>query len=600
MQVETHPAGTTALARLMPCAGLVEVRGIDVAAEPARAWERARHGDLADSAAIRALFALRSLPRRRDGAREAPSIRIDDLGPSPGAPGFGVLIDDPPREVVVGAIGQVWRPDIPFVYVEDAEAFARFACPGFVRVAWAVQVAPRASGGSRVEVELRVDATDPASWRRFRAYFALIGPWSRLIRRLLLDGLERELGPAPVPGDELLPDARAQATHAVTVDAPTERVWPWLAQMGRGRAGFYAIDLLDNGGARSARELHPDLGTLRAGDVIPADARGAGFEVLAADPGHALVLGGLYDARAGRQLPFRAPRPDRYWHVTWAFALEPLPGDRTRLVARARAAHPPSGRLHVAWARPVHAVMQRVQLRNIARRAEGRLPATDWRDALAGAAGAGVMAAAAATPFLRARRGAWTDGGAKDDGPFPGDALIPEPRWGWTHAIEVAAPADEVWPWVAQIGADRGGFYSYASLENLVGCGVRDAERIHPEWQARVGDRLILHPSAPSMTVVGAEPGRHLILHAAPDEPARAGGRPWGAATWLLQTEPLGPGRTRLVSRYRWAGSDDARTRLTMGPALLEPIGFAMDRRMLRGIRDRAERRAGAVAVDDA
>ena len=199
------------------------------------------------------------------------------------------------------------------------------------------------------------------------------------------------------------------------------------------------------------------------------------------------------------------------------------------------------------------------------------------------------MAAAAATPFLRRRRGAWTPGTGAEEGPYPGDERIPEPRWGWTHAIEIAAPAEEVWRWVAQIGADRGGFYSYTWLENLVGCGVRDAERIHPEWQARAGDRLVLHPSGPPFEIVEAEPGRHLLVFGAPDEEARAAGRPWAAASWLLLTQALDPERTRLVSRYRSAGSGDLRTRLAMGPALMEPIGFAMDRRMLRGIRRRAE-----------
>ena len=500
-----------------------------------------------------------------------------------------MLIDDPPREVVVGAIGQVWRPSIPFVHVGDAEAFAAFATPGYVRVAWALRVEPRPAGGARVEVEVRVDATDPDSWRRFRRYFALVGPGSRLVRRSLLRGIERDLGPAPLPGDDLLPDAGAQVTHEVTVDAPPERIWPWLAQMGRGRAGFYSIDLLDNGGARSARELDPASPTSTSATCSPPTRAATASRCSTSTRAGRSCWGASTTPRRAGSSPSATRGPRRYWQATWAFALEPLPPSRTRLIARARAAYPPSGRVHVAWEKPVHAVMQRVQLRNLARRAEGRLPATDWRDALAGLGGAGVMAAAAATPFLRRRRGAWTPGTGAEGGPYPGDERIPAPRWGWTHAIEIAAPAEEVWRWVAQIGADRGGFYSYTWLENLVGCGVRDAERIHPEWQARAGDRLVLHPSGPPFEIVEAEPGRHLLVFGAPDEEARAAGRPWAAASWLLLTQALDPERTRLVSRYRSAGSDDLRTRLAMGPALMEPIGFAMDRRMLRGIRRRAE-----------
>ncbi len=95
-----------------------------------------------------------------------------------------------------------------------------------------------------------------------------------------------------------------------------------------------------------------------------------------------------------------------------------------------------------------------------------------------------------------------------------------------------------MWPWVAQIGADRAGFYSYAALENLVGCGVRNAERIHPEWQEREGTTLVLHPKAPPLSIVEARPGGHLVAFGPPDEEARAAGRPWIAASWLLMVAP--------------------------------------------------------------
>jgi hypothetical protein len=210
-----------------------------------------------------------------------------------------------------------------------------------------------------------------------------------------------------------------------------------------------------------------------------------------------------------------------------------------------------------------------------------------------GMVGAGVMALALATPFLRARRNRWGWDSARAGVPRPGDDLIPCPDWTWTHAIRVDAPAQDVWPWIAQIGADRGGFYSYSALENLVGCGVRNADRIHPEWQARAGDGLLLHPRAPAIPIVEVVPGRHLVAHAPADEDARAAGRPWTAVSWLIAVEPLHGGRSRAISRYRCAHSGDLRTRLGFGPGLLEPIGFAMDRRMLIGIRDRAEGRAG-------
>jgi hypothetical protein len=114
MPVETRPEEASALARLMPGAHLVEVSGRDVAADPARAWEHVRHEDLGGPRLVRALFGLRALPDILSGRdRTALRMRIDQLVSTPAAPGFGVLIDEPPREVVVGAIGKVWRPSIP-------------------------------------------------------------------------------------------------------------------------------------------------------------------------------------------------------------------------------------------------------------------------------------------------------------------------------------------------------------------------------------------------------------------------------------------------------------------------------------------------------
>ncbi len=377
-------------------------------------------------------------------------------------------------------------------------------------------------------------------------------------------------------------------TKGVTIRATPASIWPWLLQMGCRRGGFYAIDLLDNGGAPSAREVHPELQQLAVGQVIPATPDGAdGFEVLAIEPLHVLVLGGLFDVDAGKQIAFASPRPARFWQITWAFVLEPLDGATTRLHVRARAAYTPSERLHVAWIRPVHALMQSAQLRHLAERAEGRLVRDTLGDVGAGVAGAAIMVLAWLTPFLRSARNHWGLSADEASTPRPGDELVPDPRWSWTHAVEVQASPERVWPWVAQIGADRGGFYSYQWLENLAGCELRNAEAIHGEWAHQVGDDLVLHPKMPPLRVVSVVPGQSLVAFAAPDEPARAEGRPWASASWAFLVEPLGSGRCRVVSRFRVACSTDLATRLAQGPTLLEPVGFAMDRRMLLGIRDR-------------
>jgi hypothetical protein len=589
---------------LIPLPGLREEDHVDLAASPDEVWERVRHGDLARSPFIRALFALRTLPERlAGGARrgEPAFIGLDDLVSTPERPGFGVLIDHPPHEVCVGAIGQVWKRDIPFVHVPDAAAFRAFERAGWVKVAWSLRVTARGTHDSRCSLELRVAATDEAAWRGFRRYFRVIGPASRFIRYSGLRALAREIGTPeglegerPLEGDDLLPDSAGQLTHRVDIEATPEEIWPWLVQMGCGRAGFYAIDRLDNAGIRSAREIHPELQDLRVGDVVPASPQGEeGFEVLRLDPPHGLVLGGLFDPDAERRLPFDAPRPPRYWHVTWAFVLEPLDARSTRLHVRARAAFPLRQRLHAAWVRPVHHLMERAQLRHIKARAEGTLRGDDLRDVVEGAGGAALVAAALLTPFLRRWRTRWGLDPETAERPLPGDELVASPRWSWTHGVEIDAPGEAVWPWIAQIGADRGGFYSYQWLENLAGTGVRNAEAIHPEWQAKEGDGLLLHPGTPPLPVVRVEPGRLLLAFAAADPEARARGRPWVEASWLFLVEPLGEDRSRFVSRFRADCSDDIPTRLGFGPTLVEPIGFVMDRRMLLGVKERVERAAG-------
>jgi hypothetical protein len=213
-----------------------------------------------------------------------------------------------------------------------------------------------------------------------------------------------------------------------------------------------------------------------------------------------------------------------------------------------------------------------------------------FRDVFDAASGVAIMTAALLTPFGRAQRSHWGLRCEDSSWPLPGDDLVPEPLWGYTHAVEVRATCTDVWPWVAQIGSDRAGFYSYQALENLVGCGIRNADSVHSSWELRLGDELRLHPSMPPPRVVALEKGWYFVAHAPPDVAARADGRPWTAMSWLFLVEPLGRERCRVISRFRASCSDELATRLAFGPTLLEPISFAMDRRMLLGIQQRAER----------
>jgi hypothetical protein len=174
---------------------------------------------------------------------------------------------------------------------------------------------------------------------------------------------------------------------------------------------------------------------------------------------------------------------------------------------------------------------------------------------------------------------------------LPGDELMPRASITATRAISVAAAADHVWPWIAQIGQGRGGFYSYDFLENLVGCDMRNADRVVPEWQSiAVGDDVRLHPEV-ALRVAAVEPGMALVLR---------GGIPMGTIappydfTWSFAVRAQADGTTRLVVRERYAYTR------WWSALLVEPvqlISFIMSRRMLLGIRRRAQNAAPAVRL---
>ena len=236
---------------------------------------------------------------------------------------------------------------------------------------------------------------------------------------------------------------------------------------------------------------------------------------------------------------------------------------------------------------------------NLAGRAEGTIYVDKVRDVREGIVGTAGILLDLATPFLAGVRNHWGIDKRTAECAFPGDDLIPAPRWSWTHGIEIGAPIEEVWPWIAQIGADKGGFYSYQWIENMVGCGIRNAETIHREWEVRKGDGMVLHPRMPKLPVAAVERGRWFVVHGAPDQHAKSEGRPWASVSWLFHLEPLPNGNTRFISRFRSDSSDEWRTLLQYGPYLTESVGFVMDRRMLLGVKERVERRRAEVIVTE-
>jgi hypothetical protein len=208
---------------------------------------------------------------------------------------------------------------------------------------------------------------------------------------------------------------------------------------------------------------------------------------------------------------------------------------------------------------------------------------------LAGVVVAEALAVAAYVKVARPRllRCGATD--AEVAGPLPGDDVVTAPRATSTRAVDVGAPPEDVWPWLVQMGQDRGGLYSYDWLENLLGLRFHSADRPHPEWELEVGDVVRLAPEDQGgfgPTVVHKDPPHSLVLAVLPTDDTGDGDAL--LASWSFVVRPRDGGSRLLV---RWRSSYPA----GLGPDLanrwlLEPVHFVMERKMLLGIAERAER----------
>lgn len=201
---------------------------------------------------------------------------------------------------------------------------------------------------------------------------------------------------------------------------------------------------------------------------------------------------------------------------------------------------------------------------------------------------AAVAYSAVVRPWLR-RSGASHD---EVESVLPGDDLVPD-RYRTTHAVTIAGPPDDVWPWLVQMGYRRGGWYSYDRLERAMGAGDfaegGSAQRIIPQLQELgVGDTVQLSPAG-GLTVVGLDSPRSLVLHYRMDLLTAAAASERSRAildwTWAFVLKPTEAGcrflvRVRANPQPSWFG--------LLLPAL-EPVHFLMERKMLQTIKERAE-----------
>lgn len=212
-------------------------------------------------------------------------------------------------------------------------------------------------------------------------------------------GVSDEEALGPLPGDEFIAHPMVEWTRGVTVRAAAERVWPWLAQMGYGRGGWYTpqwVDLFANRWVfrvrhpfpASASRLLAEYQHVAVGDLICDGPDYASyFRVLRVDPGHAVVYRSIRHPRRGSPIDITDPQaPQRaeeqlreagtYFDFTWALILNEAPGQRTRLLVRTRANYSPCAfRFLTLPLGLFDATYGLAQLRAIARRAEQPPPA---------------------------------------------------------------------------------------------------------------------------------------------------------------------------------------------------------------------------------
>jgi hypothetical protein len=203
--------------------------------------------------------------------------------------------------------------------------------------------------------------------------------------------------------------------------------------------------------------------------------------------------------------------------------------------------------------------------------------------------GLGALSIAATiitSPLSRPWYSKWGATETEENLSLPGDELVPDPVLTANRVISIGAPTNTVWPWLLQLGQGRGGFYSYQRLENLIGCDIHNADHIVPELQdLKVGDLVRLGPEGmPAFNVAAIEPGSSLILRGdMPD--AKGNATTW---IWIFFLVPVDDQTTRLILRTRLDYASNFGNTL-MWRVFTDPISFNMERKMLQGIKARAE-----------
>jgi hypothetical protein len=206
--------------------------------------------------------------------------------------------------------------------------------------------------------------------------------WLIFLPRSHRKGATDEEVEGPLPGDELVPEPRVGYTQAITINALPGEVWPWLAQHGYARAGFYSHEwvykLMGSNdyyeGGRSAERIIPELQDLKVGDQIEINADSP-FEVVALEPSRTLSLLARADLESGESFELSEAMPAKYMNQSWVYHLREIDGEGTRLVVRWRGDYSPGFTNSLFFGMSVEAgalLMQYKMLKGIKERAEAR------------------------------------------------------------------------------------------------------------------------------------------------------------------------------------------------------------------------------------
>jgi hypothetical protein len=217
---------------------------------------------------------------------------------------------------------------------------------------------------------------------------------------------------------------------------------------------------------------------------------------------------------------------------------------------------------------------------------------TTWLERLIGLLGALLLVGtvyASTRPWFHE----WGSTPAERQRRLPGDEILRDSRSVGTHAITVHAPAEALWPWLAQTGQDRGGFHSYEVLEDLVGCEMENLSLLDPRLQTwKLGDKLWMYPP----TKLGGV-GHAVLMSYVPGRALGFGTRQIGTplsqpvnGTWSFVIEPIDGRTSRLLIRSRASGQPGWLGR-AFNVAVFEPAHFAMERKMMTVLKARAEGR---------